>query len=420
MSTIQTPRFTGLWRHRDFLRLWAASTVSAAGSSVSSLALPLAAILVLDATAAQMGFLRAAGGLPALLFGLLVGVWVDRLRRRPIMMAADLGRAVLLGSIPVAALFGSLSMWQLYAVAFAVATLSLFFDIAATSFLPTVIGRRDLTDGNSKLQVSFSATSAIGPGAAGLLVQLVTAPFAIALDALSFLVSALFLGRLRAPEPERTSRSGERNFRRELGEGLRLLFENSLLRAMTLSSAMGSLALSVQGTVLILYATETLELSPALLGVVFSSGGMASIAGAVFSGRVGRRLGAGPAVVWGTLVVSVGALIFPLASGPLVVAAPLLILGQVLMGSGAPIYSVNQISLRQQITPDRLLGRVNAGRRFLVFGAAPIGALLGGFLGSELGLRPALLAGGLGMALAFFVALLSPLRSAHRPQPAPQ
>ena len=199
--------------------------------------------------------------------------------------------------------------------------------------------------------------------------------------------------------------------RREIGEELRVLLGDPLLRSMTVSSALGSLALGIQGAVLVLYATQDLGVTPTLLGVVFASRGAASLLGAALSGPAGRRLGSGRAVILGTLVGAVGSLALPLAGGPPAVAVSVLVGAQVLMGAGAPIYSVSQLSLRQEITPDRLLGRVNAGRRFVVFGAGPVGALLGGYLGGQVGLRPTLLVGGLGFALAFLASLLSPLRA---------
>ncbi len=359
-----------------------------------------------------MGYLGVAEGMPALLFSLVIGVWVDRWRRRPVLVAADLGRAALMGLIPATALLGVLRMEGLYVIAFAAGTLSLFFDVAVTSFLPTVVQRAWLIDANGKLQMSSSVTSVGGRALGGVLVQALTAPVAIAADALSFLASALLIGRVRAQEPGPEARRERKDVRGEIGEGLRFLIGEPLLRSMTLSSAIGSLALSAQATVLVLYATRALGVTPALLGAVFAIRSVASVAGAALSGRVGRRLGAGRAVIWGTLMGALGAMTLPLAGGPLALAVLLLIAAQVLAGIGAPIYSVNQVSLRQEITPDRMLGRVNAGRRFLVFGAAPVGAFLGGLSGSELGLRTTLLLGGVGMALAFVVVLLSPLR--HR------
>lgn len=404
----------GLWRSPDFRNLWIAQTVSALGSSVTTVALPLTAVLILYASPSQMGLLGAAAGLPALLFGLFAGVWVDRLRRRPILVAADLGRAVLLGSIPVVYLLGVLRMEYLYAIAFLVGTLSLFFDIAVTSFLPTVLQRTDLVDGNSKLRLSESAALVAGPSIAGGFVQLFTAPIAIVVDALSFLISAILLRRIRTQEPVHKTPHHQRNVWREIGEGLCMLFRDSLLRSMTVSSASGSLALSVQGAVLMLYLAGELEIAPAVLGVIFATQGAASLVGAVMAGEFGQRFGAGPAFVWGTLVSCVGCLFIPLATGPTTVAAPLLIAAHLLLGFGAPIYSVNQISLRQAITPDRLLGRVNASRRFIVFGVAPLGALIGGALGGLIGLRATLAVGGLGMLMAFLVAFVSPRRTFHQ------
>jgi MFS family permease len=404
-----------LWRQPDFRYLWAAQAVSLAGSAVTSLALPLTAALLLGASPAQMGLLGAATGAPALLFSLVVGAWVDRWPRRPILVAADVARALLLGTIPLAALLGGLRMAHLYAVAFAVGSLSLLFDIAATSFLPAVLLRQRLVEGNSALQLGEAVTRVAGPSAAGVLVQLVTAPVAIAADALSYLASALLLSRIRTREPAPVQQGRQRLWR-EISEGVRLLLGHPALRAMTVSSALGSLAMSIQGTLLVLYATGDLGLTPSLLGLVFSSRGLTSLLGAALAGPLGRRLGAGRAIVWGTLAEAVGALLLPLASGPLTVAVPLLVAGQALLGAGTPVYSVNQVSLRQALTPDRLLGRVNAGRRFVVFGIGPVGALLGGALGEGLGVRLALFAGGLSMALAFFAAWLSPLRTLGEPR----
>lgn len=415
-------RFSGLWKQRDFRHLWAAHSVSVAGSAVTGIALPLTAIEVVDASAAQLGVLGAVATLPALLFGLPAGVWVDRWRRHPLLVRADLGRGLLLGAIPLAALLDLLTMEVLYVVAFAGGILGLFFDIAITSFLPTVVARGQLVDGNSKLATSDAVATVAGPSLGGVLVQLVSAPGAIAIDAVSFLTSALLLRGIQAREPTAVGTVGAARGRLigELMEGLRFLVAQPLLRAMTLSSALGSVAVSIQGAVLILYATTDLGISAALLGVVFASRGIAALIGAWLAGRVGTRLGPGRAIIAGTLVGSVGAfaMALPSASSAAAVAVAVVVGGQVLLGLGAPIYSVNQLSLRQAITPDRLLGRVNAGRRFVVFGVAPLGALAGGFLGEALGLRAALLAGALCMVGAVVAAIASPLRSSVQPSAA--
>ena len=224
-------RLTGLWRHPDFVKLWTGQTISLIGSQVTFLALPLTAVLVLNATPAQMGFLTAAGAIPSLLVGLFAGVWVDRHRRRPILIAADLGRAALLLLIPVAALLGVLRIEYLYIVAFLVGTLGLFFEVAHHSFLPSLVGREQLVEGNSKLEISDSVAEIVGPGLAGGLVQLVTAPIAIAVDAISFLISALFLGLIRTPEPAPKPPDEQQNIFGEVVEGLALVSGNALLRA---------------------------------------------------------------------------------------------------------------------------------------------------------------------------------------------
>ena len=264
------PRFAGLWRHADFVKLWTGQTISLFGSQITFLALPLTAVLVLEASPAQMGFLTAAGAIPSLLVGLFVGVWVDRYRRRPILIAADLGRAALLFAIPVAAILGMLRIEHLYVVAFLVGTLELFFDVAHRSFLPSLVKREQLVEGNSKLEMSRSIAMILGPGVAGGLVQLVTAPIAIAVDAISFLISALFLGWIRAPEPAPKPSDQRENIWRELGEGLRLVSGNRLLRA--IAGCMGIVGLfnSVLEAVFVLYVTRELGIEPGLLGLVCS------------------------------------------------------------------------------------------------------------------------------------------------------
>ncbi len=406
----------GLLRHPDFHNLWVAQTVSDVGSQLTSVALPLTAVLTLRATPFEMGVLGAAANTPVLLVGLFAGVWVDRLRRRPILIATNLGRAVLLGTIPAAAALGLLRMEILYVVALLVGTSSVFFDVAVTSYLPALVRREELIEGNSKLQFSHSAARIAGPGVAGGLVQLVGAPFVLLMDALSFLVSAAFLRRIRSldPTPPPTHR---RTIWREIGDGLRLLWEQPVLRAMTLTSGVGSLGTSVQRTVLVLYMVRELGVTPVLLGVILAVGGAAAIVGAALAGPVGRRQGPGPALLWAQLVLGGGSLLLAGAAGPLAVAAPLLLLAHALLGGGMTLFSVNQITLRQALTPPQLLGRVNATRRVIVFGVVPIGALLGGAFGASIGLRLTLLVGAGVVMLAFLLIAFSRLRTLRQLPP---
>jgi MFS family permease len=373
----------GLWRHPDFLKLWAGQTVSLLGSQVTALALPLTAVLTLEAGPIQMGLLGVAGSAPFLLIGLLAGVWVDRLRRRPILIGADVGRALLLGSIPVAALLGLLRIEQLYLVAFLVGILTVFFDVAYQAFLPALVPRARLVEGNSKLEASRSIAQIAGPGLGGGLVQLVTAPVTLVADALSFLGSALFLALIRAPETAPTSEA-RASVWREIGEGLRVVLGNRLLRAIAGCTGTWNLFSNVMFAVLVLYATRELGIEPAVLGP-------------------------GRTIVGAALFGSATSLLIPLAQGPAAVVVALLTVAHFLMGLSV-VYNITQVSLRQAIIPDRLQGRMNATMRFLVWGTLPMGSLIGGVLGETIGLRPTLVVGALGSLLASVWLLFSPLR----------
>ncbi|HUY99078.1 MAG TPA: MFS transporter [Thermomicrobiaceae bacterium] len=258
----------GLWRHPDFLKLWVGETVSLLGSQVTLLALPLTAVLTLHANAAQMGYLTAIQLAPSLLAGLFAGVWIDRVRRRPIMIAADLGRFALLLGIPLLAVAGRLGMAGLYPIAFLVGILTVCFDVAYQAFLPSLVGREQLVEGNARLEVSRSGALIAGPGLAGLLVGLVTAPFAIAADAASFLGSALFLLGIRTPEPVPVDHGTSRGTRREIAEGLGIVLGNPLLRAIAGSTGTSNLFSSAISAIVILYATRNLGIGPGLLGLI--------------------------------------------------------------------------------------------------------------------------------------------------------
>jgi MFS family permease len=406
-------RFAGLWRHADFVKLWAGQTISLIGSQITFLALPLTAVLVLDATPAQMGFLTAAEAIPSLLVGLFVGVWVDRYRRRPILIAADLGRAVLLLVIPIAAIMGVLRIEHLYIVAFLVGTLELVFDVAHRSFLPSLVKREQLIEGNSKLEMSRSVAMILGPGAAGGLVQLVTAPIAITVDAISFLLSALFLGWIRTPEPAPRPSEQRESIWEEVSEGLRLVSSDKLLRAV--AGCIGTLGLfnSVLEAVLILYVTRELGIGPGPLGLAFAGGSVGFLLGTLLPGWVTRRFGLGPGIIGGLLLVGLSDLLIPLLAGSMAVVVIMMVLmtAQFFFGLGFVIFNTGQVSLRQALTPDHLQGRMNAVMSFIDWGVVPLGGLLGGGLGETIGLRSTLLLAALGEILATLWLLLSPMRS---------
>lgn len=404
------PRFEGLWRNHDFLRLWAAQTISVFGSLVTRTALPFAAILTLDASPFQVAVLGAMDIAPGLLSGLAAGVWVDRLRRRPIMIAADLGRALLLVSIPLAAWWGVLRIEHLYVVAFLAGILTTFFDIAYLSYLPSLVRRDDLVEGNSKLAASLSVAEVGAFGLSGWLVQIFTAPFAIALDALSFIVSALFLGRIRTPEPQPEQTGERRRSLTEAREGLRVLLADPLIRALAFGSIALEASYRVTGAVYLIFVTRQLGFETGLLGMIFAVGGISSFFGAVTTRRITARVGIGPALVVGLILTGIGHLLVPAARDASLVAAALLIAPQIIGDSGATVFWINQLSLRQAITPPAVLGRVNATVEFLNLAFMLAGTLLAGLAAERFGLRPVLVTGGL-IALGAGVALyFTPVR----------
>lgn len=396
-----------LWLHADFTRLWAAQSASLVGSEITALAVPLLAVVALDATAAQMGLLAAAGTAPFLLCSLFAGVWIDRRTRRPVLIATDLIRFGLMLSIPVAAWFDLLSMPQLYLIAFLVGALGVLFEIAHYAYVPALVGKDQVVEANSKLQVSYSAAESAGPGVAGLLVQLATAPVAILLDALSYLVSALFLRRIEQVELP-VAPAETRGIRAEIATGLRTLLGHRLLRPIVLGAIGDSIAQKAVAALFVLYATREFDISPLVLGAIFAAGGVGAIPGALLSAPVAGRFGVGRTIVAGWLIGSAAWLAVPLASGRL--AAPTLALGMLLAGAAGTIVNIQQWSLRQIVTPDELQGRVTASHRFLVYGAFPIGALLGGWLGSTLGLRSAITICALAGLLPPLIVAFSPVR----------
>ncbi len=404
-------RLTGLWRHPDFMKLWAGQAISVGGTAVTDLALPLTAALTLRATPAQMGVLGALEVLPYLLVSLLAGVWVDRLRRRPVLIAADLGRAGLLASIPIAALLGRLGLTQLYAVAFLVGALSVIFNVAYQSFLPSVVARDHLVEGNGKLALSASMGQVVGPGVGGSLVQLLTAPVAIAVDALSYVASATFLALIHAPEPAPRRSNGRRALRVEIGEGLRAVVRQPVLRVLVGAWSIYEFSVGLLLAVLLLYLTRDLGLAPALLGGVFMAGSVSGIAGAALTGWLARRLGLGLSIAAALVVLALGTVCLPLAGAFRLVELPLVVLSQILSGVGLTVSGSNQTSLRQAVTPERLRGRVNASHAFLTSGVRPFGAILGGALGQRLGLPATLTVGALGILVAAAWIIASPVRA---------
>jgi MFS family permease len=391
------------------MRLFAAQSVSLFGSEITLIALPLTAVLVLGATPAQMGMLAAAGTLPFLLVGLFAGVWVDRLRCRTVLVAADFGRAVLLGSVPLAAACGVLRIEHLFVVALCAGTLTVFFDVAYQSYLPELVDRSLLADGNSRLEASKSIAEMAGPILGSGLLQLAAAPFAIAIDATSFLISGLLLRSIRTSMPPRADAS-HAGMLADAAVGIRLVLRHPVLRPIAACSATMNLFYQMLAAVYILYITVQLQVPPALVGIVFGIGSLAALGGAVLASSLAERIGMGRTLMLSTLVSGVAALSVAFAQ-PGETTLPALIGAQLLMMLGVPVYNINQLSLRQAITPAGLRGRVNATNRCLVWGTMPIGSLLGGLLGQAFGLQPTIVVAAIGMLFAAVWIVASPVRS---------
>lgn len=379
------------------MRLWTSETIGAFGRQVTALALPTVAILLLNADAFQMGVLYALEDLAFPIFGLFVGVWADRVRRRPIMIAANVGRMIAMGLVPLAFLFAVLHLYMLYLVAFCSGLFTVFFDICYQSYLPTLIERSDLVEGNSKLETSQSGARVAGPAIAGFLIQLAGAAMAIAADALAYLASAILIFSIRKREPAPETNL-KRSFILELKEGARAVFGNAILSRIAACTATLNFGSGIFFAVFLLFAYEQLRLSPEIVGFILALGSVGFVLGAVNASRIARALGLGRTLVVSVFVSGVGLLAVPVALyGP---AIPILIALWFFSNVLIPVYNINQISLRQAMVPDRLQGRMNATMRTFVWGTLPAGSFIGGIIGDHLGIVWALIIGGLISILA--------------------
>jgi MFS family permease len=407
-------RRSDLWRDRGFVKLWAANGVSQLGTQVTLLALPLAALYTLKAGTLAVALLRSFAVLPFLLFALPAGVWIDRVRKRPLMIVADLGRAAAMASIPVAYWLGHLTLGQLYVVAVVHGTLSVIFDVSYLSFLPSLVGRRHLGEANGKLLGTQSVAQLAGPTLAGSLVAAATAPVAILADGVSFVLSAVFVASIRSAErkPEPT----DTHLRAELMEGIRYVFGQPYLRTLTTWFAVGNLFSSALFALMIVYFVRGLHLGATTIGVVMAVVNLGFIAGAFVNRRLVRRFGIGPMIAYASLLSPLALLTIPAA--PQSYPIPMLAAGGIAGTFLGFFANVNQLTLRQSITPERLLGRMNAVTRFMYWGTMPIGSALGGVIAQSVGLRATLFGAATGSLLAGVPIVLSPIRTLRElPQP---
>lgn len=404
-----------LWYHPDFLKLWVGQTISELGSVVTRTAVPLVALLILRAGPFELALLVVSSSLGVLLVGLVAGAWVDRVRRRPLLIAADVIRAGLLFSIPLAHVANVLRIEQLYVVAFVEASLGALFSAAYPAYVPSLIGVERVVEGNSKLATSSSIAEIGGPGLAGGLVQLVNAPFAILVDAVSFVASAISLVLIRTPEPPRPVRESRSRIWAEIVEGLRAVRDHRVLWPLALRSIVAHVAGSFYGVLYAIYLLQELHLEPFVLGVVISAGGVGALVGSFFAAGVIRRLGLGPALIWTAVGASALGVLTPLAQGPVVLVVAMVLIPQ-LFGDGLQtIEGVAETSLVQGLVPDHILGRVNATLETVSHGIAyPLGALAAAAIADVVGARGGIALGWAGMAISIVILVLSPLPRVRR------
>lgn len=398
-----------IWRNSAFVRLFTAASVSYVGSFVTRTALPLAAIYGLSAGPMELSAIRSFEFLGWLLVGLVAGAWVDRLRRRPVMIVADLGRAVILISIPIAAIGESLTLAHLVVAAFLAAILSVFFNAASGAYLPSIVARSRLVAANSAMSASASIAEFTGFGLSGVLVQVLTAPIAIAVDALSFVGSAIVLMTIRHPEPARPMRADREPVLREIREGIDVVAHSPILRPLAIAHAADHLLWGVFGATYLLFAVNEIGLQPAAIGVITAIGGLGSLVGAAMASRVIARLGAGRAMIFGLAGAALGSALIPLApTGAVLLGGAILVAQQIIGDASGTIYEVVESSVTQTIVHDRVLGRVKATVSVITTVTALAGSLLGGVIGAAFGLRAALIVGIAGAVIAVIVVWRSP------------
>ena len=402
---------TSIWRNRAYVAVWSASTISIFGSLITRTALPWAAILVLNAGPLEISALRGVEQVAALIVGLFAGAWVDRLLRRPIMIAADIGRAILLGSIPLAFIFHVLGMTQLIVVAFLAAVLSTIFDVADRSYLPTVVPREQLVNANSALTASASVAEFSSFGIGGFLITIFTAPIAIVIDAVSFIASALLLGTIKRKEPPPKPLEHREPVLREIRDGLQIVARSPILRALALSHGGTHILWGVFGTAYLLYAKQDLGLDPTATGIIAAIGGIGSLGGSLATPWLTRRLGAGRAILLGAVLFTIGNALIPLAPGHAALLAAAFLIAQQLIGdSGGTVFEIVETAVIQSNVDNAVIGRVNASFFTFTTLMTLAGVILGGVLAELIGLRFAFAVGMLGAALSIAVIWFSPVR----------
>jgi MFS family permease len=417
MRLLERVRPSAIWHQKPFVRFWLGQTISMIGSSVSDFALPLVAVITLHVTPGQMGVLRALGSAPGILLGLFAGVWVDRVSRKRLLIGSELIAAALVASVPLAYTLGSLSLTHLLVVGLGFGLLGPFWWPAWNAFLPSVVETDLLLNANSKLLFSWSASGVVGPGLGGILVQTVGAPFSLLFDAGSFVVSSAFLASIRPRVEEQAGDELRGKMIARIGEGLRLTFLDPMQRAITIPRTILDFFDSFSLAVIVIYVIREVGLSPGLMGLAFAISSVGFVVGSLVAPRFERRAGVGGTILWGLALVGASPYTMVAANRALPdwVNVAFFALPGLIGGFGGVIQHAALQSIRQSITPERLLGRVYGSASVLGRVMWVAGALIGGFTGEVIGLRPAVVVLSIGYAFPFLYALSSPLRSAEEP-----
>jgi MFS family permease len=396
-----------LWRHPDFLKLWSGQTISVVGSEITVLALPTVAILQFHSSAFVVGLLVGTQRLPFLVLTLFTGVLADRVRRRPLMIIADAGRALALASIPIAFLLHALTLAQLFAVALLMGVGNVLFDIAYLAYLPSLVGQADIVEGNNKLNTSFSIALLAGPGLGGILVQAIGAARAIGINAFSYLISVLTLLWIREPEPAPRQGGQESSVMAELREGVRLVFHHPLLRSLMAMMTSDSIAEQLAIPIYLVFFYRQLHLTPAEAGIIFAGFGAGAFVGALLTSRAVATLGLGRAMLLGVTGTPLGLAAVPLAL--FLPPVPWVFFANFVAGVGLTVMDIQQVSLRQAVTPARLQGRMNATYRTFFWGVWPLANFAGGFLADRIGfVATFLIAAGVGL-IPLVIVIASPI-----------